>query len=153
MGAVFNIADYMVWIWLVLAVIFLIIEALTVGLTTIWLACGAFAAMGLALLKTGVWAQIIAFLVISLILIATTRKIFVNKLRTGSEKTNTDAIIGREGIVIESIAAHSPGRVKLNGQDWSAVSADDELAFDVGETVIISDISGVKLIVVKKEEK
>ncbi len=152
MEDVFNIADYMVWIWLAATVIFLIVEALTLGLTTIWLACGAFVALGLAVIGVGVWTQIIAFLIISLLLIGTTRKVFVNKLRTGSEKTNTDAIIGREGRVIEKIEPYVPGRVKVDGQNWSAIATDDTQTLDAGETVVVSNISGVKLLVKKKEE-
>lgn len=152
MEAVFNIVDYMVWIWLALAVVFMIVEAMTLGLATIWLACGALVALGLAVLKVGVLPQIIAFLIVSLLLLGTTRKVFVNKLRTGSEKTNTDAIIGQEGKVIEKIEPHMPGRVKVNGQDWSALAADGAQTLDAGETVIVSNISGVKLLVEKKEE-
>ena len=81
--------------WLALAVVCLIIEALTVGLTTIWVAAGSFVALILSLFDAPVLAQFIVFLVVSFCLLLFTRKIFVEKLRTGKVlRTNVDALIG-----------------------------------------------------------
>jgi len=137
----------MVWIWLAVAIIFIIIEALTVGLTTIWFAAGALVALVLALFKLPPMVQVIVFLVVSLALLATTRKIFVNKLKTGSEKTNVDALIGEEGVVMEEITPHNVGRVKVKGQSWSAAAADKDAVIPKDATVKVKAIEGVKLIV------
>ena len=137
----------MVWIWLVVAIIFIIIEAITVGLTIIWFAAGALIALILSLFKVPVMAQIIIFLIVSLVLLGTTRKIFVNKLKTGSEKTNVDALIGEEGVVIEEITPFNVGLVKVKGQNWSAAAYDKDSTIPKGETVKVKAIEGVKLIV------
>ena len=137
----------MVWIWLAAAIIFIIIEALTVGLTTIWFAAGALAALVLALFKVGAGVQVAAFLILSLVLLGTTRKVFVNKLKTGSEKTNVDALVGEEGVVLEEISPFNTGLVKVKGQNWTAVAADKDAVITVGTTVRIKSIEGVKLIV------
>ena len=137
----------MVWIWLAAAIIFIIIEAVTVGLTTIWFAAGALVALILALIKVGVGVQVAVFLILSLVLLATTRKIFVNKLKTGSEKTNVDALVGEEAVVLEDITPFNTGLVKVKGQNWTAIAADKDASILKGSTAKIKAIEGVKLIV------
>ena len=137
----------MVWIWLAAAIIFIIIEAVTVGLTTIWFAAGALVALILALIKVGVGVQVAVFLILSLVLLATTRKIFVNKLKTGSEKTNVDALVGEEAVVLEDITPFNTGLVKVKGQNWTGIAAAKDASILKGSTVKIKAIEGVKLIV------
>ena len=146
---IFGISVSMAVIWLALAVIFLIIEAITVGLATIWFAAGAFAAFVLSLLNVPVLAQVVIFLAVSCCLLVFTRKIFVEKLRTGSESTNVDALIGETGIVTEEIRPLTVGQVKINGQVWSALGKDDE-TIDKDRLVKVIAIEGVKLIVIPK---
>ena len=146
---IFGISVSMAVIWLALAVIFLIIEAITVGLATIWFAAGAFAAFVLSLLNVPVLAQVVIFLAVSCCLIVFTRKIFVEKLRTGSESTNVDALIGETGIVTEEIRPLTVGQVKINGQVWSALGKDDE-TIEKDRLVKVIAIEGVKLIVIPK---
>ena len=146
---IFGISVSMAVIWLALAVIFLIIEAITVGLATIWFAAGAFAAFVLSLLNVPVLAQVVIFLAVSCCLLVFTRKIFVEKLRTGSESTNVDALIGETGIVTEEIRPLTVGQVKINGQVWSALGKDDE-TIEKDRLVKVIAIVGVKLIVIPK---
>ena len=146
---IFGISVSMAVIWLALAVIFLIIEAITVGLATIWFAAGAFAAFVLSLLNVPVLAQVVIFLAVSCCLLVFTRKIFVEKLRTGSESTNVDALIGETGIVTEEIRQLTVGQVKINGQVWSALGKDDE-TIEKDRLVKVIAIEGVKLIVIPK---
>ena len=144
---IFGVTVSMAVVWLVLAVIFLIIEGITVGLATIWFAAGAFVALLLSLFDVPVMVQAAVFLIVSLVLLFSTRKIFVEKLKAGSEKTNVDALIGREGMVTAVIAPFAPGQVKVGGQVWSAVGKNPEEAFAVDQLVKIHAIEGVKLIV------
>ena len=146
---IFGISVSMAVIWLALAVIFLIIEAITVGLATIWFAADAFAAFVLSLLNVPVLAQVVIFLAVSCCLLVFTRKIFVEKLRTGSESTNVDALIGETGIVTEEIRPLTVGQVKINGQVWSALGKDDE-TIEKDRLVKVIAIEGVKLIVIPK---
>lgn len=137
----------LVFVWLGIAVAFMIIEGLTVGLTTIWFAAGALIAMVVALFKVPLYVQILVFLVASFALLFTTRKVLVEKLKTGKEKTNTEALIGEEAKVITRIEPLSVGQVRINGLDWSAVALEKDKVFEVGEVVTIEKIQGVKLVV------
>lgn len=134
--------------WLIAAVVFAAVEALTMGLTTIWFAGGAVIALGAALLGCGLPVQIIAFFVVSVALLIGTRKLFVGKLRTGQEKTNLDALIDKEAMVISEIKPMEVGIIRLGGQEWSAVCRDADKAIPAGETVIVKEIEGVKAVVV-----
>ena len=63
----------MIWGWLAAVVVFGIIEAATAGLVTIWFALGSVAALLLAVLDLSLWAQVIAFLLVSAVTLALTR--------------------------------------------------------------------------------
>ncbi len=138
--------------WLIIALIMLIVEALTAGLTTIWFAGGAFAALVCALLDLPVAVQIVIFFIVSICLLVFTRKIFVEKLKTGSQKTNVDALIGERAIVEAAIPAYGVGQVKVGGQVWSAVCEKPDMEIEAGNLVKIHAIEGVKVIVVPVKE-
>ena len=138
--------------WLIIALIMLIVEALTAGLTTIWFAGGAFAALVCALLDLPVAVQIVIFFIVSICLLVFTRKIFVEKLKTGSQKTNVDALIGERAIVEAAIPAYGVGQVKVGSQVWSAVCEKPDMEIEAGKLVKIHAIEGVKVIVVPVKE-
>lgn len=139
--------------WLAMAVIFLIIEAITVGLTTIWFAAGSFVALALSMFNVPIPAQFIVFLIVSFCLLLFTRRIFVEKLKTGSEATNTEALIGQTAQVTSAIKPFETGQVRIGGQIWSAVCRDEDLTIPEREAVKVIAIEGVKLIVVPEENK
>ena len=142
-----SVVELMPAFWLIVGVIFAVAEALTVGLVTIWFTGGAIVALVAALLGAGIPVQIVLFLVVSIGLILTTRKLFVGKLKTGRTKTNVDALVGEEAKVLTDIRPFEPGSVKLKGQEWTAVAKDDNLAIASGEIVKVVAIEGVKAIV------
>jgi len=138
--------DLYVYGWLGIIIILVIIEAATVNLTTIWLAGGALIAFIFALLKLPLFAQLIAFLAVSVILLIFTRPIAVKYLKVGTQKTNADALIGKTGLVVMDISEHKSGQVKVKGQIWTAVSESGEYIKENTEVVIVA-IEGVKLVV------
>ena len=144
---ILGITVHLAVIWLIAAIVLLIVEALTAGLATIWFAAGAFVALIFALFDTALWLQVLVFFVSSIALLVSTRKIFVEKLKTGMEKTNVDALIGQEGLVTMDIAPFAPGQVKVKGQIWTAVGCRPDEAVPEGTLVRIRAIEGVKLVV------
>ena len=149
---VFGMYISVIVIWLAIALIMLVIEALTVGLTTIWFAAGALAALVAALLDLSFTVQVVIFLVVSICLLVFTRKIFVEKLHAGSEKTNVDALIGEKAIAVSPIHPYEGGQVKVGGQVWSAVGENPDEDFAVDRLVRIKAIEGVKVIVSPAED-
>lgn len=138
--------------WLILFVILLIIEIFTMGLTTIWFAGGALVALILAFVGFTLPVQIIAFLLVSVLLVVLTRPIAVKYFNREREKTNADSLIGQKAVVIEQIdTLHGQGRVEVNGMEWSAKTDEIKEIIEVGEVVMIEGIQGVKLIIRKEE--
>lgn len=144
---IFGITVSMSIVWIVLAVIFAVIEAITISLTTIWFAGGAIAAMAVALADGAILAQIIVFIIVSIILLVLTRPIVKKKLKTGSETTNIDALIGKDAKVMKDIKPFDVGEVRINGLVWSAVSQKEGVCIQAGTEVVVKGVEGVKLIV------
>ena len=140
-------------IWLIAFVILLVIEILTMGLTTIWFAGGALVAFVMSFLKVSVPIQILAFVIVSIALLILTRPIAVKFFNQKREKTNIDTLIGERAIVIEAIdTLHGKGRVEMNGMEWAAREAQAGCGIAVGDVVVVEAIQGVKLIVRKAED-
>lgn len=138
--------------WLILFVILLVIEILTMGLTTVWFAGGALVAFILAFVGFGLPVQIIVFLLVSIGLLVLTRPIAMKFFNQERQKTNAESLIGQKAIVLETIdTLHGTGRAEVNGMEWSAKTDNPEKIIELGEVVVIEGIQGVKLIV-KKEE-
>ncbi len=134
-------------IWILIAVIFAIIEGFTMGLTTIWFTVGGVGACIVALLGGPLLLQIAVFLIISIILLYFTRPLAEKRLKIGHEKNNIDLMIGKSCLVTETIEPYHTGQVKLNGLVWTAIAKDNKETLTVGELVKIVKIEGVKLIV------
>ena len=135
-------------IWLVLLILFLVIEVATMGLTTIWFAGGAVIAIIASLLGIPIAVQIVLFILVSLLLLFFTRPIAVKYFNKERVRTNVESMIGRQVIVTSEIDnLKGIGQVVVNGQEWSARSAEENGKLPVGAVAIVVAISGVKLIV------
>lgn len=140
-----------VTIWLAVLVVCVGIEIATMGLTTIWFAGGALVSAILAALNAPLWLQIVAFFVVSLILLYLTRPVAVKYFNKDRVKTNVESLIGRQAIVISEIDnLQGIGQVTVGGQEWSARSVKDDVQLPVGSVVVVRSVSGVKLIVEEK---
>ena len=136
-----------VYFWLGAIIAFGIIEALTVGVVSIWFAFGSLAALLAAALHAPTSVQVVVFLVASILTLAITRPLIKKKILLNTTPTNFDMLIGEKGIVedtIDNIAAR--GSVKISGKTWSARSLNGEVIPE-GSIVTITKIEGVKLIV------
>lgn len=136
--------------WTIAFIVFLIAEGATFhALVSIWFAVAAIAAMLAALSGLSFIWQFTIFVVVSALLLVLTRPL-VKKLRKNSAPDPTEQYdIGKTAIVIEGIDnEHGLGRVKLDGVDWAARSADGG-AITEGAVVTVRKIDGSKLIVTR----
>lgn len=138
---IFTIAS---WIWLGLIIFFAVLEMATVGLVCIWFSAGAVAALITSVLTNSVAVQIAVFLVVSLVALIVTRPLIKRHKMDRLVPTNADMNIGRKGMVIAQITPDLPGRVKLDGVDWSARSK-ETLAPDT--LCIVTALDGATLTV------
>ena len=134
-------------LWLVLTIIFALVEAVTPQLISIWFAGGAIIAFISSLFQIPIYAQLIIFVGVSVALLVLTRPIIKKLLKVEPEAMNSDAKIGKIGIVTEDIDnIKAIGAVKLDGLEWSAKSADDGVISKDQQVKVVA-IEGVKLIV------
>ncbi|MBQ8913137.1 MAG: NfeD family protein [Lachnospiraceae bacterium] len=141
----------MTWmvIWLIATAVLVVMEIISLGLTTIWFAGGALVAALFAFLNFHWMVQILIFAIVSLLLLVFTRPVAVKHLMKEPEKTNVESLIGKIGYVTKTINnLKAEGEVKLNGMEWTARSKDDSV-IEKDEKVVVDSISGVKLIVTK----
>lgn len=138
-------------IWLVLMIAFLIAEAATVVMISLWFAGGALVALVASLLGAPLWLQVALFFLVSAALLGSLRGIVRKHFTPKLERTNVDAIIGSSGYVtaeIDNIKA--TGTVKLGAMEWSArATAGAPIA--VGTLVKVDKIEGVKVFVTPAE--
>lgn len=138
-------------IWLVLMVLFLIAEAATVTMISLWFAAGSLAALIVALLGGGWGLQIAAALIVSMALLACLRPMVRKHFTPKLTRTNVDAIVGSQGYVtadIDNISA--TGTVKLGAMEWTARSANGD-PIPKGTLVKVEKIEGVKAFVTAVE--
>ncbi|MBQ7399406.1 MAG: NfeD family protein [Clostridia bacterium] len=142
-----------IYIWLGIAIISVLVEISTAGLAAIWFAPAALLSMLLAIFNVPVSVQIPVFIIVSGLLMLIFYKKIKENIEKVSEKTNIDALIGKEGVAEEDILPRSIGRVKVGGISWAAYIRNDSLPVKKGEFVKIIAIDGVKLEVEKIETK
>ena len=139
--------------WLIVMVLFLVVEAATVGLVCIWFAVGSLAARLAAMCGAQLWLQIVLFLVVSAATLYFTRPLVKRYVNSKVEPTNADMVIGKECRVTETVDnIAGTGAVYVDGKTWTARSADDEVIPE-GTLVTAKSIDGVKLIVAAPEKE
>lgn len=137
--------------WLAAVIVFIIAEAATAALVSLWFIGGAAVALIAALLGAPLWLQIVLFFAVSAALLALLRPL-ARKNAGKSTPTNADRIVGRQAIVTEDIDnLLETGAVKIDGKEWTARTVDAPAK--KGETVTIERIEGVKVFVKKEEEE
>lgn len=142
-------------VWLILLLLFAGLEAVTVGLTSIWFAAGALAALITALAGGPVGLQVALFLVISLLCLIAVRPLARRYLNPRIQPTNADRVIGTQAKVTEDIDnLQSKGEVTIGAMPWSARS-EDGAPIPAGALVRVLRIEGVKVYVeqIKEEVK
>ena len=143
-----------VFIWLAILTFFLVAEAVTVQLTTIWFAGGALVAALAAGMGAEEWLQIILFLAVSLILLILARPVLKKCLNKGMVRTNVNSLMGQSAVVIQKIDNLSQmGQVRINDIEWMARTESDEETIPEKSVVEIEAVQGVKLIVKKCKEE
>lgn len=139
--------------WLGLIVLFLAVEAGTVGLVSVWFAAGALAALIACLLGAGLLVQVVLFLVVSGVLLGLLRPLARRYFTPGITPTNVDSVVGSVGILTEAVDnVAARGRVKLGGMTWTARSTDNS-PISAGTRVRVDRIEGVKAMVSPVKEE
>lgn len=113
-------------LWTLVCVVALILE---VSSGTFYLMCFAIGAVGavvVSLMGTPLWLQVLVFSAISAVSVFCVRPLLVKCMHPVQKErlSNASALVGRQGVVIEPISAERPGYVRIDGDEWRAVTAD-----------------------------
>ena len=138
-----------VLLWFIMIVVFIVVEAATAQLVSIWFAVGSVASVVPALLGVSFPIQLVIFAVASFICLLLLRPLLKSRIAVKTQPTNADRYIGQSGVVVQEIDNdEAVGQVKVMGSIWTARSEDGH-NIDKGEKVMVKAINGVKLIVEK----
>ena len=134
--------------WLIVFILLLVIENISLGLTTIWFAIGALVACVASLFDAGVYVELILFVIVSFATLVLTRPFAMKYLSRNSEKTNVEEYIGMNAVVNADIVNREErGTVIFHGERWSARAKKGDEVIHKGSLVTIVAVEGNKLIV------
>jgi membrane protein implicated in regulation of membrane protease activity len=144
--------EHLWWIWFVLAAFFAVSEVFTAGFFILWFGIGAAVAGLLAILGLGVVWQWAAFVIVTGILIAVSRKFAERFTKEQPPGIGADRFISKIGVVLEDINnIENTGRVRIDKDEWRADSETDEIIAK-GNKVIVTRLDGTHLVVKKYKE-
>ncbi|MDD3364522.1 MAG: NfeD family protein [Syntrophomonas sp.] len=134
--------------WILVAVLCGAVEIFTSGFWFLWLALAALlVAAGVSVtLLVSLPGQLLVFALITLVFVVFTRPLVLKLVKSNDTLSNVNALIGQHGISTTSISPLHYGQVKVNGEIWTAVAA-EEIEIDV--RIVVDAIDGVKLVVKK----
>ena len=139
-------------IWFAAFAVFVIIEACTYQIVSIWLAIGALGGFAAYCMGFEFYVQMIVFLVISFALLGLLRPVSLRLMKNKGIKTNADSLIGKEVLITEAVDnIRQTGKGKVGGMEWTVRSVGDERV-EAGASATVVKIEGVKIMVKGKEE-
>ena len=136
------LSDNLPWVWVAVTIICVVIESLTLALTTIWFGISAFVMVFLAFTPLPFVAQLFIFVALAMALLIFTRPVVKKKLSQKQIATNYERIIGQIAVVTKKITALDKGSIKINGMEWTAAVKED-IVLEKGSKCIIEEIAGV----------
>jgi membrane protein implicated in regulation of membrane protease activity len=129
--------------WMVLAVGLGVAEMISLDLVLLMVAVGAVVGALAALASFPVILQILLAAGASTAMLAMVRPNLIKKLHSGPDLVSgMNKLVGQQGVVTEELSTHSPGRVKLAGEIWSACPYDESATIPAGATVEVFAIRG-----------
>ena len=139
-------------IWIVIGIICVVIEIFTPGFLFLSFGIGAILTGLAALVIPSITFQVLTFAVLTLIIFMLSRKFSKKLISTNYEETNVKALVGKTGKVTQEIPANEKGYVKIGGEEWAAVSKDNN-RINKDTRITVKDIEGNKVIVTIIEEQ
>jgi membrane protein implicated in regulation of membrane protease activity len=138
-------------VWLVVAVVLGIAEAFTLTAALGVLGGAALATAGLAALGLPLPLQFVVFAVASVLGVVLVRPVALRHMRQPQvERFGIDALIGKRAFVVREVTDRD-GRIRIDGEEWTARAFDESLVIPVGAAVDVMRISGTTAFVYPRE--
>ena len=118
------LAQHLWQMWAAVAVVCLILELTAGDFFIICFSIGAVFAAITAAVGGGIYLQLLMFAIFTLISLFWVRPFAQRYLHKGEDNrvSNADALMGRQGRVLETVKADGYGRVQIDGDIWKAVT-------------------------------
>lgn len=139
------------WVsWFALAVLLGVLELVSLDLFLAMLAGGALVGAVTALVGGPLPLQLVLALISSVGLLGVVRPSVIRRLHSGADlKTGAEALIGKRATVLRELVHGSPGRVKIEGEEWTAEPYDEDDRIEAGELVDVVQIKGATALVLR----
>ena len=134
--------------WLALAIALGAAELASLDLILLMLAVGAITGAISAGIGFPIVLQILLAAGASVAMLAVVRPNLVKHLHSGPDlQLGHGKVVGHQALVTEDVTSLAPGRVKLDGEVWSARPYDESLTIKAGETVEVLAMKGATVFV------
>lgn len=136
------------WVLIVAGAVLILVEASLggfAGFDLVLIGSAFVLGGGLGLAFGSPVAGFITASVLCILYIAIGRRMVRSRIHTPKVRTNTDALVDREGVVVQRIADHEAGQVKLGDEVWRVEPAPGAGPFEPGARVTVAGIHGVTL--------
>lgn len=144
------LGEYVWAVWLAIAVLLGVLELVSLDLFLVMLAGGALVGSVTALVGGPLPLQIVLALISAVGLLGVIRPGVVRRLHSGPTlKTGADALIGKRATVLRELAHGTPGRVKIEGEEWTAEPYDEDDRIEPGQVVDVVQIKGATAYVLR----
>ncbi len=141
------------WFWLLAAVVFVVIEVTNLAFFALFAAAGAVGAAIVSAAGGPTVLQIVVFAVVALGGLVVLRRPLLGAFghrRQGALKSGVAALVGQRATVVDRVdridRTDVAGRVHARGEDWPAITYDDQPC-EPGQVVEVIDIEKTRLVV------
>ena len=137
------------WFWVIVAIVFAIVEIMTVAFFAVFISVGALGAAVVSLLGFNLLVQGIVLGVLGVAGIFIARPYLVERLHIGRPtlRSGADSMVGQQAVLIEPIlGVGQPGHVKIAGELWPALT-DDGSPVPANTLVVVTALRSTTLIV------
>ncbi|GAA3358601.1 NfeD family protein [Saccharopolyspora gregorii] len=134
-------------VWLIIGVILVAAEVLSGEFVLVMLGLAALGTALVVLAGAPTWLAAVVFAALAGGLVLGARPALKRRFLGGRElKTNVDALVGKHAVVVATVD-HQGGRVRIDGDVWSARASAEADVFEADSTVLVTEISGATAIV------
>ncbi|KUL42814.1 NfeD family protein [Streptomyces regalis] len=138
-------------IWLIIAAVLAVAEIFTLTAALGMLSAAALVTAGTAAVGLPLPFQFLVFTIVATITVIFVRPIAVRHvLQPQVERFGVDALVGRAAYVTSEVTGLG-GRVRIDGEEWTARAYDETLVIPPGKTVDVMEISGATAIVYPRD--
>ncbi|MFI6034159.1 NfeD family protein [Streptomyces sp. NPDC051315] len=138
-------------IWLITAAVLAVAEILTLTAALGMLGAAALVTAGFAAVGLPLPLQFLVFTVVATASVLFVRPIALRHvLQPQAQRFGIDALVGRAAYVVSEVTGLG-GRVRIDGEEWTARAYDETLVIPPGATVDVIEISGTTALVYPRD--